>query len=79
VDGAGRSGGEPVLRAGSGLIVVVDRGGTSRVWVIMESTLISQMIRPDASARLCSPVTIAAQTPARCHRRNSEHTARQDP
>lgn len=47
--------------------------------VIMESTLISQMIRPDASARVCSPVTIAAQTPARCHRRNSEYTARQDP
>ena len=41
--------------------------------------LTSQVIRPAASASACSPVMIAAHTPARCQRRNNPYTARQEP
>ena len=38
---------------------------------IVESTLISQVISPAASARACSAARVRAQVPSRCQRRNS--------
>jgi hypothetical protein len=38
---------------------------------MVESTLTSQVINPAASAKACNRAKIAAQTPARCQRRNS--------
>jgi hypothetical protein len=42
--------------------------------MIVESTLTSHTISPAASARVCNPVRIALQTPARCQRRNNPYT-----
>jgi hypothetical protein len=42
--------------------------------MIVESTLTSHTITPAASARVCKPVRITAQTPARCQRRNNPYT-----
>jgi hypothetical protein len=44
-----------------------------------ESTDTSQLISPAASARVCNLVTICAQIPFRCHRRNSPYTVCQHP
>jgi hypothetical protein len=38
---------------------------------MVESTETSQVINPAASARVCKWAKMAAQTPARCQRRNS--------
>src|SRR5437016_3434064 len=46
---------------------------------MVESTLISHVINPAASARACSPVRILAQVPLRCQRRNKPYTVCQGP
>ncbi|KKD11699.1 hypothetical protein TR66_29985 [Streptomyces sp. WM6391] len=45
----------------------------------VESTFTSQMFRPFASASAWSRVTILAQTPSRCQRRNRSYTRSQGP
>jgi hypothetical protein len=45
----------------------------------VESTLMSQVISPAASARACNDVRTCRQVPSRCQRRNSPYTVCQGP